>query len=404
MVCTLKFSGSGSVFKADGLSKLDFEYVPPRLPHREKYVEELVNFLRAIIDTPGAISQRALIIGRSGTGKTVTAKKTGEVIERIATNKGLKLKYVHVNCRTTNSKFALVQRIIHQAAPSLPVRGYSPMELLYGLWDFLNENNMFLILTLDEIDYFIRNTGEDIIYELTRLTDEVRNVPQRINFIFIARSGSFMEGLSLSTMSRFRPHERFEFPPYEESQIRDILRDRVSEAFNEGCVSEDIIGFIAKNTSKYGFGDARYAIQLLLVAGLIADRDHSPLILPEHVREAQDKTDPKLRDEDIVLLSKHQKLLLLALAKALKERRESVFLPLEIIEENYKVLCEEYNESAVGRVMLHSLINELRATGIILVDEKFRLGLGGVKAEVLERFLEGFMAGREGDRWLRGRT
>ncbi|HDN63288.1 MAG TPA: hypothetical protein ENF56_04930, partial [Candidatus Bathyarchaeota archaeon] len=70
-----------SVFKPDGLKKLDFEYVPPRLPHREEYVERLVDFLRPIIERPGAISERVLITGRSGTGKTVTAKKTGEIME-----------------------------------------------------------------------------------------------------------------------------------------------------------------------------------------------------------------------------------------------------------------------------------------------------------------------------------
>ena len=377
-----------SVFKPDGLKKLDFDYVPPKLPHREKYVEALVNFLRPIIESPGAISERVLITGRSGTGKTVTAKKAGEVMERIAQNRGKNLIYAHVNCRTTGSRFALVQRIIHQVAPSLPVRGYGPIELLHALWDFLNERDLFLILTLDEIDYYIRTTGEDIVYELTRLTDEVRNVPQRINFIFISRNGTFMSVLSPSTLSKFRPQERFNFPPYNAMQLRDILRERVKEAFNENCVPDEIIDFISRNTSKYGYGDARYAIQLLLASGLIADRDGYSMVIPEHVREAQEKTDPRLRDEDIILLNEHQKLLLLALARSLADRRDAVFLPIEDVEESYNVVCEEYMKNPVGRVMLHAVANDLKAAGIIVIDENFRLGLDGVKAEVMEKFLE----------------
>ena len=380
-----------SVFKPDGLKKLDFEYVPPRLPHREEYVERLVDFLRPIIERPGAISERVLITGRSGTGKTVTAKKTGEIMERIARNRGKKLIYAHVNCRATGSKFALVQRIIHQVAPALPVRGYGPIELLHALWDYLNEHDCFLLLTLDEIDYYIRTTGEDIVYELTRLTDEVKNVPQRINFIFISRNGGFLNVLSPSTLSKFRPQERFDFPPYNELQLRDILTERVKEAFNENCVSEEIIDFIARNTCKYGHGDARYAIQLLLAAGLIADRDGYPMVIPEHVREAQEKTDPRLRDEDIVVLNEHQKLLLLALARSLADRKEAVFLPIEEVEEAYNVVCEEYSKQPVGRVMLHALASELKAAGIIVIDSDFRLGLDGVKAEVMERFLESLL-------------
>jgi len=33
-----------SVFKKDGFHKLDFEYVPSRLPHREEYLEKLEIF------------------------------------------------------------------------------------------------------------------------------------------------------------------------------------------------------------------------------------------------------------------------------------------------------------------------------------------------------------------------
>ncbi|MEM2875362.1 MAG: AAA family ATPase [Candidatus Bathyarchaeia archaeon] len=380
------------MFKPDGLKKLDFDYVPSKLPHRERYVEALVSFLSPIIEFPGAISERLLITGKSGTGKTVTAKKAGEVMERIAQNKGKKLVYTHVNCRTTSSKFALVQRIIHQLAPSFPVRGYGPIELLHALWDYLNENDLFLILTLDEIDYYIRTTGEDIVYELTRLTDEVRDATQRINFIFISRNGTFMNILSPSTLSKFRPQERFDFPPYDELQIRDILKERVHEAFNENCVPEEIIDFIARNTSKYGYGDARYAIQLLMASGLIADRDGCPIVIPEHVREAQEKTDPRLRDEDVILLNEHQKFLLLALARSLVNRREAIFLPIEEVEESYKVVCEEYSKQPLDRVMLRELTNDLKVAGIIVIDEKFGLGLDGVKAEVMKEFLEDLLS------------
>ena len=376
-----------SVFKERGLEKLDFEYVPSRLPHREQYVDNLLKFLRIAVDQPGALSERILMTGRSGTGKTATAKRVGEALERIAKNRGLDLIYAHVNCRKTSGKFGLVQNIIRRVAPSLPLRGYGPTELLHALWDYLNEHNLLLVLTLDEIDYYIRTTGEDIVYELTRLTDDVADVPQRINFMFIARDHSFMDVMSSATLSKFRPQERFEFPPYEENQLKDILVERVKEAFWENTVPEEIIDFISGNSVKYGYGDARYGIQLLLTAGLIADREESGTVLPEHVRESQEKTDPKLSDEDVSILPDEEKLILLALARSLKREKEAIYLPFEEVESMYRVVCEEYGKKPVGRVLLHAFVKDLEAAGIIVLGEKFELGLDGVKAEILEKFL-----------------
>jgi cell division control protein 6 len=384
--CVGLFSSKRSVFREDGFEKLSFEYVPSRLPHREDYVKRLTNFLRLVIDQPGAISERVLITGNSGTGKTATAKLVGSTLERIAKNKGIELVYAHVNCRATSGKFGLVQSIVRQVAPELPTRGYGATEMLYSLWDYLEGENKILILTLDEIDYYVRTTGEDIVYELTRLTNSVRDVPQRLNFIFIARDHSFMEVLSPSTLSKFRPQEHFEFPPYLENQLKDILMDRVEEAFRKNTVSGEIVEFISRNAAKYGNGDARYAIQLLTAAGYIADRDLSDRVKPEHVREAQSRTDPRLSDEDVAMLSEEEKYVLLALTRVLMWGEE-IYVPFEEVESHYRAICEEYGREPVGKAMFQGIVQTLKAAGVVVVSENLELGLDGVRAEVLEKFL-----------------
>jgi Cdc6-like AAA superfamily ATPase len=132
-----------------------------------------------------------------------------------------------------------------------------------------------------------------------------------------------------------------------------------------------------------------------LSAGFAADRDEQPAILPEHVREAQEKTDPKIRDEDVTMLSGDEKLVLLALARHLKREKEAIFLPLEDVEASYRVVCEEYDVEPVGRVMLHALVKQLKAAGVITLNEKFEPGLNGVKAEVLEKFLVDLLKRKE---------
>jgi len=375
-----------SVFRDGGLEKLGFEYVPSRLPHREGYVDALIEYLKTVIDHPGVFSERILITGGSGTGKTVTAKKVGSALEEIAERRGVDLVYAHVNCRATSGKFGLVQRIIQKAASELPLRGYGATELLHALWDYLNERNKLLVLTLDEIDYYIRTTGEDIVYELSRLTNSLQDVPQRLNFVFIARDHSFMDVLSPDTLSKLRPQERMDFPPYREDELRNILEERVTVAFQEGAVSNEIINYIARNAVEYGHGDARYGIQLLCVAGLIADRDFNSHVLAEHVREAQDRSDPKLSDEDVMMLSMEEKYVLWGLARCLKWSKDEVFLSLDEVEKEYYSVCEEEDRKSVGRAMLHALVQKMKAAGVIVVTEDFRLGLD-VRAEVLDRFL-----------------
>jgi len=51
----------------------------------------------------------------------------------------------------------------------------------------------------------------------------------------------------------------------------------------------------------------------------------------------------------------------------------------------------------VGRVMLHALVKQLKAAGLITLNEKFEPGLNGVKAEVLEKFLVDLLKRKESD-------
>jgi cell division control protein 6 len=377
----------GSVFKKDGLEKLSFEYVPSYMPHREDKIDHLVKTFSAMIENPGAFSQKVLITGPTGVGKTATAKRVGKTLEKIAKERNLKLKYAHVNCRLIKGKFGLVQEVIRQTAPTLPLRGYGAMELLYALWDFLSKNEIILLLTLDEIDHYIETVGEDIVYELTRLTDATKDSFQRINFIFIARSNEFMQKLSPETLSKFRPQERLHLLPYTEEQLRDIISSRVEEAFIEGSISQDIIDFIARNASTLGHGDARYALQLVLTAGLIADRERLSYILPEHVREAQERTDPRVKDEDIILLPKDLKYVLLAIARCFRIENELIFISFKVLENFYRIVCEEYKLKPVNSDLLKVFLKDLQTLGIIKIDDKFRVELPYVKASLLESFL-----------------
>src|SRR4030042_2038937 len=131
-----------SVFRDE--TKLDINYVPPRLPHREKEHRLLMEFFNFLLRFPERMAQRVIITGDVGTGKTALAQRFGTDITREANKSGVNLRYVHVNCREYRGKLVLIlQHAIAVFRPSFPKRGYSSEELLGAPMQVLDEENAF---------------------------------------------------------------------------------------------------------------------------------------------------------------------------------------------------------------------------------------------------------------------
>lgn len=345
-------------------SKLDFDYLPLRLPHREKQLRRLAETFRVLLDNPGRASVCALIFGEVGAGKTVLVKFFGENLVKIARSHRVQLAFVYLNCRTVESKWSLIMNAAAKLSPQeLAVRGYGPNQLLRGIYDYLNESNAYLLLVLDEADFFIKRTGDNIVYDFMRLSEDLANLPRRISTIFVARDRSIYEApqLDQSTLSSLLGVETIELPPYQPTELMDILIQRVAEAFKPNTVSEDVIEFIAEIAG--GQGDARYAIELLAFAGRHADQEYARRVTPEHVRKARSKIHPQIRREDLNPLSIQEKVMLLAVARSLAP--DEVYVDLRQIRQAYEVCCEEYNLTRLGLAQLQGTLIELAKTGLI---------------------------------------
>jgi cell division control protein 6 len=379
-----------SVFKAEELLSID--YVPETLPHREEELRTLARYFKTMITSPGTTSHKVVVEGPVGTGKTAVTKRFCNQMEKAAEKRGIKLHKIHINCRVHKSAYLIYLRMLREFRPKFPKRGHSPEELLQMLLEVLDTEDRYLLLVLDELDYFIEQRGADILYDLTRLIDDRLNAPQRLSMIVVGRNIPLDDGiLDSSTLSTLQQNI-LRFYKYETDALYDILAERTSMAFKPKAVMNETLQVICDIASERG--DARYAIELLLRAGKQADSEEADRVIPDYARQAKADTHPELRKEVFAALPKHNKLLLLAAARQLKENR-GAYVTMGEVEEMYHSVCEEYGHEPRAHTQVWEWIQDLNAHGT--VDTKrsgigqrgqtTMIGLSDVPAELLEQFL-----------------
>ena len=385
-----------SVFRDE--TKLDINYTPQKLPHRQEHLNLLNQYLQYTTAAPGKMTQRILITGKIGTGKTALTQHLGKTITRKAQERQINLKYIHVNCRQCKgSLFLILQQAIQRFIPAFPKRGYSAEELLQTLMQILDENDAYLILTLDELEALIRREGSDPLYNLTRIQEDRPKAPKRLTLISILRQPEHLERLDPSTRSTLQQNI-IHLEEYTKPQLRDILKDRVLLAFTEGAVPKQSINHIAQLASKEG--DARYAIELLWRAGKYADSTDLIEVTPECVRKAAVSVYPSIRKDILRSFSLHEKLFLLGVARHF-QRTTSAYVSMGEAADAYAIVCEEYEEERRGHTQLWKYVKDLSALGIIETSlsgagrrgKTTLIGLPRIPASDLEEALEKALSG-----------
>lgn len=329
------------------------------------------------------------IIGPVGAGKTCTCVRFGDMFEERAKKLGLDLKHLHVNLRLLGgSRVVLYRNIVQRATPEVYSASLSAEELLYHLVNHLKATKKYLLFTLDEIDYFL-NLSKDsrVIYDLTRL-DEIAGPGEPcgvLGVIFTARGKDFHKKLDeaeLSSLGRVP----LELKPYTSKQVYDIIRQRASEAFNAGRLTDEVMEYIADITGGPTVkGDIRYALDLLLFSGTLAEHEGASRVTAENVRTVVSRTLPTITTEDVVDLPEKGKLVLLAIARSLKSKKTS-YTSLREIRGTLGVVCEEHSAKVFEDV--EENVQDLADRGIVDVKSLTEVGISGAPVEKLSAFLD----------------
>jgi len=337
---------------------LEIHYIPDKILHRDAELQRLRSLFDSIVTAPYEMSQKAVIVGNVGSGKTVLANVYGKELREKAEKRKLNFHYIHINCRTRRgSLFMVLSQAVTRIKPDFPERGYSANELLDILRQILDEEDTQILLVLDEVDALINNEGSDALYYLTRFHETTPDEPRRLNLLCISKDAEVFRKLDKSTLSSLQ-RNIIRMPDYNKFQLADILMYRMERAFRPDAVPLEIIDFISEVAEKEN-GDARQAISILHGAGMEADNDGSRQVKPEHARRiAVGVYDLTVVPDEIKHLNQHEKLALLGIARFFISTTAPEATTGEI-EESYHLVCEEYSEKPRGHTQFWKYLKKL---------------------------------------------
>jgi len=287
-----------------------------RLSERNEMIMELAPIL---LNSP---ITSIFVYGTPGTGKTGLTLEIANELRKEAKKNKVPLKVIYINCSENRTEFSILHEILSQLSNTeIPKLGWSTKKVSDEIKKIMDKNTNVLVV-LDEIDYVLKASGDEILYKLSRINN---NINSKISSLVISNDLRVYDYLSPRTQSSFG-RIKIIFSPYQTNELRDILADRAKRAFMTGSVSKSVIEKIAEIESERG-GDARKALELLDSCAKIAITQSKKSITLDMVKEAERNLEQDLLTKTLVGLTKHQKILFLTLLKTKKETTgSSVYL------------------------------------------------------------------------------
>jgi len=263
-------------------------YIPDIIPHRKVQIELLASILAPALrkEKPSNL----FVYGKTGTGKTLSVQYVLQMLEQTARQKGTPLKTVYVNCKLkkiADTEYRIMTELARAMGRDVPTTGLPTDEVYNVFLSAVDEQEQIVILVLDEIDRLVAKAGDEILYNLTRINSELKHA--QLSIVGISNDVRFIENVDPRVKSSLGEEEVI-FPPYNAAELKDILEKRALIAFRPGSLGEGVLEKCAAFAARE-HGDARRALELLRVAGEVAERENNEIVKEEHIDKAEEKVE-----------------------------------------------------------------------------------------------------------------
>lgn len=342
---------------------IQVSYIPDEIDHRDEQINQIANILAPALklEKPSNL----FIYGKTGTGKTLSVKYTTDNILDVAKENKVPVKTIYINCklkRVADTEYRLIAEIARFFGEEIPATGLPTDEVYNKFFSALDREEQILILILDEIDQLVNKTGDEIIYNLTRINSELKQ--SQISLIGISNDLMFANHIDPRVKSSLSEEELI-FPPYNALQIQDILKKRSNLAFKPSVVADGVIAKCAAYAARE-HGDARRAIDLLRVAGELAERENLKTLTIEQIDKAEEKIE---RDRVIDVVNTQPKqfqatLFSIYLLDSQQGKKKKAYFTGDVYDV-YKDICPKVGLRPITQRRLSDIVAELDMLGMI---------------------------------------
>lgn len=331
---------------------------PTGFLHREKQRNELIMEIAPIL-MKSAVSC-VFVYGNPGTGKTALLLDLIQELEAEAKKRGVDLKIAYVNCSENRTETSILLGVLSQLnkEQEYPKMGWNRAKTIDEFNKVLNKKeNQNVLIILDEVDFALRESGDDILYRLSRINSQVKS---KVSTIIISNDVRVSDYIKPRTQSAFG-RIKIIFSPYNADELFDIMKERIKFAFKKDAISDQVLRKIAEIEAQRG-GDARKALELVDSCAKVAIANKKDKITIDLVDEADKSLEENSVLNIIASLPKHQKILYFAI---LKHEKEGLEMDGVEVYKKYVELCPAYNVEPLTERRIRSFLINLDELSLI---------------------------------------